>query len=131
MSITVIDNEFYTIDSDCRLLTNPIELTFERVDGIPEIKKDKQCAYLDADKLLFPLVLRHWEEGDTFIPFGMTQRKKVSDFFIDEKISRLMKDKLWILTSEKEIVWIVGHRIDNRFRINDDTKSTLVINFTK
>ena len=128
-AINVIENDFYTIDSDCRLLTNPIELTFERVDGIPEIKKDKQCAYLDADKVVFPLVLRHWQQGDSFVPFGMTQTKKVSDFFIDEKISRLMKDKLWMLTSQNELVWIVGQRIDNRFRVNNETKSTLIINY--
>lgn len=125
------DNTPYTIAFGVKKLTEPIKLEINHIKGVPEIQKNKDSAYLDADKLLFPLELRHWEEGDTFIPFGMTQRKKVSDFFIDEKISRLMKDKLWILTSEKEIVWIVGHRIDNRFRINDDTKSTLVINFTK
>ena len=125
------DNTHHTIAFGVKKLTEPIKLEINHIKGVPEIKKNKKSAYLDADKLLFPLVLRHWEEGDTFIPFGMTQRKKVSDFFIDEKISRLMKDKLWILTSEKGIVWIVGHRIDNRFRINDDTKSTLVINFTK
>ncbi len=128
-AITVIKNDIYTIDSDCRLLTNPIELTFERVDGIPEIKKDKQCAYLDTDKVIFPLVLRHWQQGDSFVPFGMTQTKKVSDFFIDEKISRLMKDKLWMLTSQNDIIWIVGQRIDNRFCVNSDTKSTLIINY--
>ena len=75
------------------------------------------------------MVLRHWQQGDSFVPFGMTQTKKVSDFFIDEKISRLMKDKLWILTSQNDIVWIVGQRIDNRFRVSNETKSTLIINF--
>ncbi|MDD3478975.1 MAG: tRNA lysidine(34) synthetase TilS [Paludibacteraceae bacterium] len=128
-AINVIDNDVYTIDNGSCAITNPIELTFERVDGIPEIKKDKQCAYLDADKVIFPLVLRHWQQGDSFVPFGMKQSKKVSDFFIDEKISRSLKDKLWILTSQNDIIWIVGQRIDNRFRVSNETKSTLIINY--
>ncbi|MBP9970894.1 MAG: tRNA lysidine(34) synthetase TilS, partial [Paludibacteraceae bacterium] len=128
-AINVINNDYYTINDGCCKTTDPIELTFERVNGIPEIKKDKQCAYLDADKVVFPLVLRHWQQGDSFVPFGMKQSKKVSDFFIDEKISRSLKDKLWILTSQNDIIWIVGQRIDNRFCVNSDTKSTLIINY--
>jgi len=129
--IQVLTDEVYTIDNGCREITKPIKLRFELFDGIPEINKEKQYAFLDADKIVFPLVLRHWQQGDTFVPFGMTQTKKVSDFFINEKISRLMKDKLWILTSQNTIVWIVGQRIDNRFRVSKKTKSTLIINYMK
>jgi tRNA(Ile)-lysidine synthase len=84
---------------------------------------------LDADKIVYPLQLRKWNPGDIFYPFGMTKRKKISDFFIDLKISKFDKQNTWILTSNNEIVWVVGMRIDNRFAVTDDTKNILQIEF--
>ncbi len=82
-------------------------------------------AKLDADKITFPLTWRRWQEGDTFIPLGMTQRKKLSDFFIDAKVPRIDKDVATVLESNGEIIWVVGYRIDNRYKITPHTKNIL------
>ncbi len=91
------------------------------------IPRDSKIACLDNALINRPLILRRWEKGDFFHPLGMKQSKKVSDFFIDQKINRLDKSDSWILTSGEQIVWIVGHRIDNRFRITPDTTEILEI----
>ena len=82
-------------------------------------------AVLDADKLVFPLRWRKWLPGDYFFPLGMTHRKKISDFLIDRKISVGEKDSVTVLESAGEIVWVVGHRIDNRFKLTSSTKRAL------
>jgi tRNA(Ile)-lysidine synthase len=82
-------------------------------------------AVLDADKLVFPLRWRKWLPGDYFFPLGMAHRKKISDFLIDRKISVGEKDSVTVLESAGEIVWVAGHRIDNRFKLAPDTKRAL------
>jgi tRNA(Ile)-lysidine synthase len=77
---------------------------------------------LDWDKLTFPLILRHWQEGEYFQPLGMTGLKKLSDFFIDEKYSIPEKENAWILASGNRPVWIVGKRLDDWFKITSGTK---------
>jgi tRNA(Ile)-lysidine synthase len=84
-------------------------------------------AQLDFDKLRFPLTLRHWKQGDFFVPFGQRGKQKLSDFFINQKLSRFEKERIWLLCSGKDIVWIVGYRIDNRYRISAQTTRVLVI----
>ncbi|MFV0555158.1 MAG: tRNA lysidine(34) synthetase TilS [Mangrovibacterium sp.] len=79
-------------------------------------------AELDADKLCFPLHLRKWHEGDRFQPLGMRGSKLLSDFFTDLKLSQLEKEQQWLLCSGEDIVWIVGRRIDDRFKITAQTK---------
>lgn len=92
--------------------------------------KDKNMAYFDFDKLKNrPLSIRHWEKGDWFIPFGMKGRKKVSDFFTDRKYNLFQKENAWILTSGKDILWIVGERTDDRFKIDQTTKHALILKF--
>lgn len=85
-------------------------------------------AVLDVSKLKFPLVWRLWEPGDFFYPLGMDHRKKLSDFFVDTKVSIPDKQRLTVLESNGEIVWVVGHRIDNRFKLTADT--TKAVTFT-
>lgn len=87
-----------------------------------KIPKEKSIALFDAKKLTFPLLLRKWKHGDTFIPLGMQNKKKLSDFFIDQKFSSFEKDECWLLCSQGKIAWVVGHRIDDRFKISPDTK---------
>ena len=82
-------------------------------------------ALLDADALEYPLELRRWSEGDSFIPFGMTGRKKVSDYLIDAKVSMPEKSRQFVLLSAGEIAWLVGRRIDDRFRLKDSTERVL------
>ena len=95
------------------------------VDSLPSYNVADNVALLDADKVEFPLTLRRWSEGDTFIPFGMTGRKKVSDYLIDAKVSMPEKSRQFILLSAGEIAWLVGRRIDDRFRLKDSTERVL------
>jgi tRNA(Ile)-lysidine synthase len=91
------------------------------------IPADPSFAVLDFKKVKFPVVLRRWTKGDIFYPFGMTGKKKLSDYFVDRKFSRLKKEKTFIMESGGKIAWIVGERIDNRFRINNMTKKALIL----
>jgi tRNA(Ile)-lysidine synthase len=79
------------------------------------------------DKLDFPLILRHWQEGEYFQPLGMTGMKKLSDFFVDEKYSIPEKESAWILASGNQVAWIVGRRLDDRFKITENSKRILRI----
>ncbi len=83
---------------------------------------------MDADQLVYPLVVRKWKTGDIFMPFGMNGKsKKVSKLFKDEKLSLIEKENTWILCSGKEIVWVIGMRADHRFRTVNATKNILKI----
>ena len=97
------------------------------VDSLPSYNVADNVALLDADKVEFPLTLRRWSEGDTFIPFGMTGRKKVSDFLIDGKVSMAEKNRQFVLISGTEIAWLAGRRIADPFRITDSTERVLRI----
>ena len=105
----------------------PFLLKMNKQPVIPgfEVSKEINRIHVDASRLTYPLVLRRWKEGDTFFPFGMKQRKKVSDFFIDNKLSLFEKEHSWILTSNNEIVWIVGQRLDNRYCVTKQTKEVI------
>ncbi|MBU2914510.1 tRNA lysidine(34) synthetase TilS [Reichenbachiella agariperforans] len=92
-----------------------------------EIIRSSDYAFLDADLLAFPIKIRNWEQGDRFIPLGMTAQKKVSDFMIDEKIPVNLKSRILLFESDKEIIWIAGQRIDNRYKITDTTQRVLII----
>ncbi len=97
------------------------------IDDIQTFGTPEQVAQIDADKLRFPLTLRRWREGDWFIPFGMTGRKKVSDFLIDAKVPLPEKQRQFVLLSGDDIVWLVGRRIDDRFRLTAETENVLRI----
>jgi len=84
-------------------------------------------ACLDFDLISFPLKIRNWQNGDVFYPLGMKHRKKLSDYFIDEKLSVVAKEKIMILESDGKIVWIIGERIDDRFRVTERTSRVLVL----
>jgi tRNA(Ile)-lysidine synthase len=88
-------------------------------------------AKFDLNKLTFPLVLRKWKNGDKFIPLGMNNFKKVSDFFVDEKYTLNQKKEQWILCSEEDIIWIIGKRIDDRYKIASNTKKTYIAQLLK
>jgi tRNA(Ile)-lysidine synthase len=81
----------------------------------------KKIACLDADKIRFPLQLRKWKEGDWFCPLGMNKKKLISDFLIDQKVPLNLKKEVYLLTSNGSVVWVVGFRIDDRFKVTDKT----------
>ena len=97
------------------------------IDLVTDFSVPSDVALIDEGKLKYPLRLRRWHEGDWFIPFGMTGRKKVSDYLIDRKVSMIEKGRQFVLVSGDDIVWLVGRRIDDRYRITDSTENVLRI----
>ncbi len=104
-------------------------LLFDEIDTVSAI--DRDLIYVDKNKLSFPLTLRHWKEGDYFQPFGMTGKKKLSKYFKDEKLSLVEKERVWLLCSNDDIVWIIGRRADERFKVTSETKAILRIELLK
>ncbi|MDP2385281.1 MAG: tRNA lysidine(34) synthetase TilS [Bacteroidota bacterium] len=114
------------IPAETEEIKSPIHLVFKKEDG-EVILKGSNVACIDIEKLQFPLGLTKWQEGDVFYPLGMKGSKKVSDFFIGQKLSIFEKQEQWILRSGNEIVWLVGSRMDDRYKVNENTKQTLII----
>ncbi len=129
--ITIKENEEYLIAEGTKEIALPIELSFEAVCGtsVKSLKASNNVAYINADRLVYPLMLRKWKEGDSFVPFGMSGKKKLSDFFIDNKLSLIDKQQQWVLLSGNDIVWIIGQRTDNRYRVDENTKTVLKIEY--
>lgn len=105
------------------------QLFCEKVTKVTEPRPE--IGYLAADKIVFPLKLRVWKPGDAFQPFGMKGHKKMSDFLKDEKLSLFEKENTWVLLSEDTIIWVVGHRISEDYRIRENTTNILKIEFLK
>ena len=116
-----------TIESgDDHASLGPFTLDVKVVEN-PESKfsQNKHEAILNSGKLKFPLIWRKWKAGDHFYPMGLGHKKKLSNFLIDNKISVSSKEFVTVLESDGEIVWVVGHRIDNRFKITPHTRSAI------
>lgn len=127
-------SELYTIEEGIISIKEPVSIDIKTLsyDNNFSIAKDKNIIYVDKEKLTFPLVIRKWKHGDSFIPFGMNGRKKISDYFTDNKFSIPQKENTWLLcTSKDEIIWIVGERADNRFKITDRTVDILQIELNR
>lgn len=114
------------IEKETIFIESPISLRFEILDNEKlDFKKDNTHAFIDLGKLKFPLTLRKWQPGDRFFPLGMKNPKKLSDFFINEKLSLSEKENTWLLISDNKIAWVAGHRIDNRFRVTKQTRKVM------
>src|SRR5690554_4079518 len=98
---------------------------FQRKDF--EIEKSPNIACIDQDKIEYPLLIRKWQAGDYFQPLGMTGFKKISDFLIDEKVPIHKKEDIWLLCSGQKIIWVMGYRLDNRYKITPTTQRVLKI----
>jgi tRNA(Ile)-lysidine synthase len=118
-------SEEYFIAKDQKDVKLPLNISICKVSDISNTHSN--TIFVDEDKLLFPLSIRKWREGDTFYPIGMKGKKKLSKYFKDEKMSLLDKANQWILCSENQIVWIIGKRQDERFKITETTTKIVQI----
>lgn len=109
-----------------KTLTEPLKISITPYEE-KELKSDTSVIYVDGDALQFPLSIRKYRSGDKFIPFGMKGSKKVSKFFKDEKFSLIDKENTWLLCSEDKIVWIIGSRMDERFKVKNTTTNIFKI----
>jgi tRNA(Ile)-lysidine synthase len=118
----------YYLDEETSGLTEPLKLSFRNIESEGfTIPTDKKIAAIDKEKISYPLILRRWQKGDYFQPLGMNGIKKVSDYFVDNKFSISEKENTWILASGDQIIWIIGHRLDDRFKITPKTQEILVV----
>lgn len=123
------DHHRYLLEETTTMITFPLSLqmTFEDMDVSFPIKKENTLAYFDAGKLEFPLIIRKWKHGDKLMPFGMQGFQKVSDYFNNKKISIIEKQKIWLLCSGENIIWIIGYRTDERYKIDHQTQKVCMI----
>ena len=125
-AIKAVEDKEIQIEIRQEEITSPIHLCFSQFEKTPDfiIDKSLDVALLDADKIHFPLTLRHWRHGDRFHPLGMKGSKLLSDFFVDQKFTESQKSNVFLLVSaDNEILWVVGHRIDDRYKVTSETKS--------
>jgi tRNA(Ile)-lysidine synthase len=122
----------YYLETGEGQIYDPIDLEWVVVENTEtfRIPKDPNVACLDPDLFEFPLILRRWQRGDYFQPFGMKGMKKISDFLIDEKVSLPDKENVWLLACGSKILWVIGYRIDERFRIGTDTRQVLMMKYS-
>lgn len=121
-----VSQDSYVIE-DYEVVGLPIDLKLERITTEPDFEETPHQIYVDADCLQFPLELRRWKQADYFYPLGLKGKKKLSKFFKDEKLSQIEKENMWVLTSNHQIVWLVGKRLDDRFKLTNKTTNILKI----
>jgi tRNA(Ile)-lysidine synthase len=128
---TIPDDVEILIDQETAFVSYPVHLTFNSFNINPGyvIPAESRFAVLDSDQIEFPVRLRRWKPGDSFRPLGMKGSKKISDFLINNKVSRPDKHHIWVLESGRNIVWVINHRIDDRFRITSQTRHGLLIEY--
>lgn len=124
-----ISVESFTIREEDSSIAYPLKMNVEiiRKEAPFEIEKNNNILYVDKNKVQYPLTIRRWRQGDWFIPFGMKGKKKISDYFTDQKYSLFDKEEAWLLCSGDDIVWITGKRSDDRFKVDKSTTEVLKI----
>ncbi len=137
LQIKRIEQQQQAVIIEDRLINNKMQqhyLLFERFSYHQDFKMQNisNIAYFDADKIIFPLIIRKWKEGDVFYPFGMKGSKKISDFFIDNKMSLFEKQHTDILfNGNGDILWVLGKRSDNRYRLTTLSKNIMKITYSQ
>jgi len=120
------------ISENTLYIEQPIALQFDQVSSKDfEYNTSHKIEGFDWDKLEFPLNVRKWREGDKMQPLGMKGQKKISDILIDEKVSLFEKEKTWVLCSKDEIVWLIGIKIAEKYKIDQQSKKILQIEWKK
>lgn len=104
-----------------------LDMFFAWKDEHFKVVPNPNIAYLDAEHIQIPITVRKWERGDKFVPFGMTGTKNISDYLTDRKYSLFEKENQYVACSGDQIIWVIGERIDNRFRITDKTQRILIL----
>ncbi len=132
--VLITENREKLIEREIREAEKVVEmlgtkLFVHKIDSssLNQLSSSKDEAYLDFDKLKFPLKIRNWNEGERFMPLGMNHFKKISDFLVDIKVPRAQKQSVCVLLSADEVAWVIGYRIDERFKITPQTKNMLFI----
>lgn len=132
-------NDYFEIFEDTSKIKKPIKLKFKKVDIPFDTKNHSNKVFnelfldepntisIDYDKVKFPLTIRKWQKGDVFYPIGLNGQKKLSKFFKDEKMSLIEKENTWIMCSNEKIVWVIGKRLDERFKVTKTTSAILKI----
>jgi len=120
---------YEVFENDRFVEVEDFKLEFSDVKTISIEGKTQNVAFIDRDKLKFPLIVRKWKNGDYFYPSGMQGKKKLSNFFVDNKMSVLQKEKIWLLCSANEIIWVIGKRLDDRYKAIVTTHNILKIEF--
>lgn len=127
-SINPIEIEdYYELKENEKTIVKPLKLDVCDVAQIGDLKNE--IAYIDKDLLKYPLIIRKWKKGDYFYPLGMRNKKLLSKFFKDEKFSIVAKENTWILCSGDEIIWVISHRLDDRFKVTPKTKHILKLEY--
>lgn len=121
--------ENYSISGNENTISDPLAFTIKSVDRMTEVGEN--ILYVDKKALKYPLTVRKWRKGDYFYPLGMNGKKKLSKFFKDEKIDVLAKEDQWLLCSEDTIVWVIGRRADERFKVTENTSEILKFELNK
>ena len=118
-------NEFQ-INSVTETSHLPFTLILEEINKV-DFSQNKNEIFITVTDNLYPLTLRKWKIGDKFKPFGMTGLKKISDYFKDQKLTKFEKEDAWILESNAEIIWVIGYRMDDRFKVTEESTKILCI----
>jgi tRNA(Ile)-lysidine synthase len=126
------DHSELQINAETAIINNPVQLSFRKLENRDFVIPKEPCfAVLDADKISYPLILRKWKPGDSFQPLGLKGSKKISDYLINSKVPLPDKKNTWVIESGGTIIWLVNHRIDNRFKITPQSQHVLLIEYSK
>jgi tRNA(Ile)-lysidine synthase len=123
------DSNTYTIAWGQTEIRQPVPLILQEVKAMGDL--DKNVLYADKKTLKYPLTVRKWKKGDYFHPFGMKGSKKLSKFFKDEKYDAISKERQWLLCSDNKVVWVIGKRADERFKVTKNTSHIVKITLNR